>query len=81
MAPNKWTDEWHEQGVRCRVYPKKGQRDVPEYVECWVSKTMRFTVFVKSGETPQHAAANASRFKELATNVAGCSRAAPKTDH
>ena len=45
MAPNKWTDEWHKQGVRCRVYPKKGQCDVlPEYVECWVSKTMRFTV-------------------------------------
>ena len=71
MAQPKFTDEWFEQKVRCRVYPKKGQRDVPEYVECYVSKSLRFTVFIKAGEDARQAAMGHRRFRELAAHAAG----------
>ena len=67
----KFTDEWHEQGVRCRVYPKKGRPEVAEYVECFVSKKERFTVFVKDDQTPVQAVVNHPRFAGLVAIVAG----------
>jgi hypothetical protein len=71
MPPAKFTDEWNEQGVRCRVYPKKGQGDVAEYVECFVSKSMRYVAYIKGDETPHHAATHHRRFAELVATAVG----------
>ena len=69
MASAKFTDEWIEQGVRCRVYPKKGQRDVAEYVECFVSRSIRYVAYIKGEETPHHAATHHRRFAELVASA------------
>jgi hypothetical protein len=73
MASRKWVDEWAEQGVRCRLYEKKGRPGVPEYVKCgndgWPKK-MVLTVYVKDEQRPTEAVVHHHRFHELVTFAA-----------
>lgn len=65
--PRTHSDEWWEQGVRCRLYDKKGKPGVPEYVTCFNDgwpKNERLMVYVKAGERPTEAVLSYDKFSK-----------------
>ena len=69
-------DEWWEQDVRCRLYEKKGQPGLPEYVKCgndgWPKKEL-LLVYVKAGDRPTEAVLSHKRFPGLVAFAQACS--------